>query len=188
MRTYKMVEQKVTLDIKQSKFLVFYKWEIWGPGNENDWSKWSLLFLLWLWKAPSTVSLCTGLQKHMLTTPLTSYKGNTIPINDNWCDGWCLASMLKGPWESQDLVNRLLHFDSAAHRQASTLLLASQAQYIQSPQGLMAWQSPLFKRLRTVLSQSGFCRMFTGITWKKGLGQVCLEYIINYNRTMKGNL
>lgn len=86
-------------------------------------------------------------------------------ITDVWHLCWNVPKKVKN-------LSGDLNFGSEMRCQASTLLLYIPSSSIYSSDSARRQWSPLPNWLITVLSQSGFCRMFTGITWKKGLGQM----------------
>ena len=74
------------------------------------------------------------------------------------------------------------------HGQVSTLLLWSPSSRTYSSESAWRQGLPFPAWLRTVGSTFyRFCRMYTGITWEEGLGQMCLEYTVNHIPTMKQN-
>ena len=101
-------------------------------------------------------------------------------MTDVWHICWNVPRGVK------NLSEQTFASDSEMHGQASTLLLWSPSSRTYSSES--AWRPglPLPAWLRTVGSTfCGFCRMYTGITWEEGLGQMCLEYSVNHIPTMK---
>lgn len=81
------------------------------------------------------------------------------------------------PGESRTCQNRLLHLVVKCMARLPPWSPCSRTFNSES-----AWRQglPLPAWLRTVGSTfCGFCRMYTGITWEEGLGQMCLEYSVN---------
>lgn len=89
------------------------------------------------------------------------------------------------PKRIKNLSEQTFESGSEMHCQASTLLLCSPSSGTYSSESAWWQWPPLPDCLRTVLPQSGFCRMYMGITRKKGLGQLRLQYIVNYIPMMK---
>lgn len=87
------------------------------------------------------------------------------------------------PGESRTCQNRLLHLVVKCMARLPPWSPCSRTFNSES-----AWRQglPLPAWLRTVGSTfCGFCRMYTGITWEEGLGQMCLEYSVNHIPAMK---
>lgn len=106
-------------------------------------------------------TLCKGLQIICRYHHIAHKKENTNKWQLMW---WCLAHILKSAWESQNKLLKVkctTRFHSAA--------LSPKLKYTQFQQ--CQWQWPTLPNwLRTVLSQNGFCRVFTGYHLKKGSG------------------